>query len=157
MMMRSKQLPDWFYEIKSSMKLFYIGFLSSVTLIAIISYLILPATPKFVGFKGDLESVQMLLSVTALGVCFLAMVFNQWALKPKRVKNAPIGGQNKSHLMYVFIFTWALAECCALIGFYLTLVLNDPSEFFVFGTISVLTILSHPFTEGRVRRALSLT
>lgn len=154
-MMRSKQLPDWFYELKSSMTRIYVWFLSTVALITLLCYLILPAASTVVSIQGDLESIQMLLSVTALGLCFLAMIFNQWALKPKRIKNTPIGGQSKSHLMYVFIFTWALAECCALLGFYLVLALNDPSEFFVFGMISILTILSHPFTEGRVRRALS--
>ena len=154
--MKSKQLPDWFDELQSMLKLVYLGFLSTVIIITALCYLLLPAETPLVSLQGDLDSIQMLLSVSALGACFLAMVFNQWALKPKRVKQAPIGGHSKSHLLSVFVITWALTECCTFIGFYLSLALNDPNEFFVFGMISILTILSHPFTEGRVRRALSL-
>ena len=156
-MKRSKKsMPLWFEELKLTMRRVYLLLIGSIFVLTILCHTILPLEGRQPSKPIDLESSQVLLSITGLGLCFLSMVFNQWALKPKRVAMAPLGDQEKTHIISTFISTWILAWSCTIAGFSLAFISNQPSESTMFSTISVLIILSHPFTEGRVKRALNL-
>lgn len=147
--------PAWYQESKTSLQMIYLSFLGSICLLIIVGFILLPIEGGAPTMNNGAESMQMLLSVVGLGLCFGSMVFNQWALKPYRAKEAPLSGDIQGHIKITFIITWALAESCTIIGFYISYILNDPYELTLFATLSLLTILAHPFTEGRVRRALN--
>jgi hypothetical protein len=156
-MKRSKKsMPLWFEDLKPAMKRVYLLLIGSIFVLTLLCHLILPLKGEQPSKPINLESSQILLSITGLGLCFLSMVFNQWALKPKRVAMAPLGDQEKTHIMSTFVISWILAWSCSIVGFSLAFISNQPSESSMFSTIAILIILSHPFTEGRVKRALNL-
>lgn len=159
--------PNWFDSSRNRLRNIYLFCLASVAVQFAVVSMFLPRFNEPALSHPDHDSMQMLFSIGGLGLCFLAMLFNQKALNPKKVLSIakPNRSQSKDHkehdhvknyIMFSFIFTWFLALCSSLCGLVLSWLLNEASQFTVFGFISFLTILAHPYTEGRIKRAISL-
>ena len=145
----------WYAEAHQKVQKVYFACMIAIIVLFLVALFILPRNQVKPVAINEAESLQMLLSITGLSLCFIAMVLNQTLLKAKRVKIACQQRREQKHLMLSFMITWVLALSCAFCGFGLAWMLNEPSHFSLFGVIALLTILAHPFTKGRVRRALS--
>ena len=100
---------------------------------------------------SDPEGMQMIFSMIGLGACFVSTLVNHLLLKPKRLGIIRDPEQLNGKVFMIFILTWAIAEVCAICGFALAFLLKDPSLYYTFGLLSILTILAHPVTESRLR------
>ena len=148
------QFPTWFKENQVKLKPIYIALSGSTIIMGIASQFISSSTESEPANAGA-ESIQMLLSVLGMACCFAAMIFNQWSLKPQRVNEHPLSTSQSGHVFMSFLLTWALAQSCATFGLVISVLTHDSSQYTMFGVLSLLTILAHPYTEGRVRRATS--
>lgn len=153
--MKNLKQINWYQETYHTLQKVFWGQIIAILVLFMFAQFTLPRAEGQPLALNDAESLQMLLSIAGLGLCFIAMVLNQGLLKPKRVKIACQQNREQQHLMLSFVLTWSLAFSCALCGFGLAWQLNQASHFSLFAVIAVLTILAHPFTEGRVKRALS--
>ena len=153
-MKKSKEIM-WYAEAHQKVQKVYFTCIIAIIILFLVALLILPRDQVKSVAINEVESLQMLLSITGLGLCFIAMILNQALLKATRVKMACQQKREQQHLMLSFIITWVLALSCAFCGFGLAWILNESSQFSLFGVIALLTILAHPFTKGRVKRALS--
>ena len=157
-MTRTVKTPTWFEENKVKLRPIYVALSVTTILMGLAAHMTItsiePASQK--SMDSGTESMQMLLSVVGMSCCFFAMVFHQWMLKPKRVKEHPLGAHVHSHILMSYLLTWILAQSCATIGLVIAVLTKDPEQYSMFGVLSLLTILAHPYTEGRVRRAIIL-
>ena len=155
-MMNTTKTPSWYHDNKIKLRPLYLALSASTIVQGIAVYLAVPLAGQAAdSLDSGVESMQMLLSVFGMGCCFAATVFNQWSLKPKRVREHPLGANQANHIFMSFLLTWVLAELCATIGLVISVLTKDSSQYAMFGVLALLTILAHPYTEGRVRRVVS--
>ena len=154
--MKKLKTITWYEEAQQSMQKVFYGHILIIMALFMFVLIFLPRDQFQPIAINEAESLQMLLSIAGLGLCFIAMVLNQTLLKAKRVKVARQQKRERQHLMLSFTMTWSLAMSCAVCGFSLAWLLNEASHFSLFGVIALLTILAHPFTKGRIKRALEL-
>ena len=93
----------------------------------------------------------MLFSILGLGACFVGMLVNRTLLKKERLKKSESPLQA---ILTGFIITWALFEAGTIFGLIYSFQSQDASQFHIFAALSLVSMLSHPPSQARIKALL---
>lgn len=150
-MYHNKTLPEWAPNVLLRARLIQGGLMMSVIAYGIVAHFAM-SDESGASASTDPEGLEMNLSILGIGACFFASLAHRVLLKPERVMNPRDPDRIAGKVFIAFLMTWALAELCAVCGIILVFLTRDPSLYFTFGALSILTILAHPITEARLKQ-----
>ena len=135
------------HKLQSVLKLIYIALMISSLVYMVVGY-----TFAHKDLPTPDEGLTMTLLIGAFGAVFIGNVLLFTLLKPERIQRA--SNPHQSALIAFFV-GWVLFNTPALLGFVLTF-FGDPSYQLPLTALSLLSLLSYPPSEGKLKRALSV-
>lgn len=135
------------HKLQSVLKLIYIALMISSLVYTVVGY-----TFAHKDLPTPDEGLTMTLLIVAFGAVFLGNMLLFTLLKPARIQRAP---QPHQATFIAFIAGWVLFDVPALMGLVLTF-FGEPSYQLSLFALSLLSLLSYPPTEGKLKRALSV-
>ena len=138
-----------YQTLSNQLRIFYFALMSSILIYGLVIY-ITKADWSDPPVSND-DQLQ-LFSVLGLGACFVGTLVNRSFLKKDRLQNQ---SSPKAGIMLGFISSWALFEACAIFGFIYSFTNQDASQFHLFATLSLLSMLAHPPSKARIKNLLN--
>ena len=116
-----------------------------------------PATPKHVfpmGTQNQNDDVMILCAGVGFGAAIIALILYRRGMHYRQTKKIA-KDKKENHFMKVMLITWVLFEICAASGLALSFITRSLSDITPFIGVSLLGIMSHPPSQGRLRRLIA--